>query len=396
MKIGVLIIVVLFLLSCGGSKVEKKDEKIKEKEVVKETVKEVEVKKDEPKVEEKDAMDIFVNTMSKYQSDLSKGEVAHIEYIKSLIPIKTNSDKIPEINFNIGTFYFQLENYEEAYKYYMDLLKINPYEPALINLTYVAYKLNKVNDVLKLYEPIIKKHEDKKTINEELFSNYAMLLILSNKHFEALKEIRSILAFNQVSIPAYRTLAYMYITTKKYSLAEKTINLAISYTKDPIKQAPLYVVKAKLYEIQQESSKMMASYKKALQLDSFNIDANFVLSMLFMKHNAGEQAVVYLENLVKKYPNYVSFRNLYAVSLRMAKKYDKSLEEYEKIIAIAPNYNYVYFNKGILLQKYMSKPEEAIKSFEIYQKSGGKEKVDERIKTCKKMIEDMKAMENSN
>ncbi|MBN2693663.1 tetratricopeptide repeat protein [bacterium] len=403
-KVVLYAILAIFVVSCGTTKVEKKKDDKKEfemkekaekerQELLKKQQEEAEKQK-EPQISKDEIIEQFNSIMQKYEIDLNSQSAQPLEYISQLSEINRKIEGVSEIMFNIATLSLILEQYQNSYDYYLKLVKKDPLNKAFTNLAYLGYKLNKISEVIEIYKPLISKLKTDKKVDENLLSNYAVLLIMSQKYSEALVQIRLILSFNQLSIPAYRSLAYLYILTKKYALAEKTINLAISYSQEPTKKASLYVILAKLFETMQESSKMMAAYKQALSLDPYNIDANLVLSILFMKHNAGNQATTYLAKLVEKYPSYVLYRNLYAISLRMAKNFEKSLEEYDKIIAIASNYKDAYYNKGILYQKYMGKPEEAIKAFKEYKKHNGTIDISTNIQHCEQMIKDMKEMEN--
>ncbi len=403
-KVVLYTMLTIFTISCGTAKVEKKEDEKKEFEMKEKAEKERQEllrkqqeeaeKQKEPQISRDDILNQFNDVMQKYQNDLTSQSLQPLEYISQLSKLNGKIDGTPEIMFNIATISLLLEQYQKSYDLYLKLVKTDHLDKAFTNLAYLAYKLNKIPDVIAVYKPFVDSFNKEKKIDENLLSNYAMLLIMSEKYSEALVQIRTILSFNQLSIPAYRSLAYLYILTKKYALAEKTINLAISYSQEPTKKASLYVILAKLFETMQESSKMMAAYKQALILDPYNVDANLVLSILFMKHNAGNQATAYLSKLVEKYPSHVLYRNLYAISLRMAKDFNKALDEYDKIVSVAPNYKDAYYNKGVLYQKYMGKPEEAIKAFQEYKKHNGTIDVSSNIQSCEKMIKDMKEMEN--
>lgn len=403
-KVVLYTMLTIFTISCGTAKVEKKEDEKKEFEMKEKAEKERQEllrkqqeeaeKQKEPQISRDDILNQFNDVMQKYQNDLASQSLQPLEYISQLSKLNGKIDGTPEIMFNIATISLLLEQYQKSYDLYLKLVKTDHLDKAFTNLAYLAYKLNKIPDVIAVYKPFVDSFNKEKKIDENLLSNYAMLLIMSEKYSEALVQIRTILSFNQLSIPAYRSLAYLYILTKKYALAEKTINLAISYSQEPTKKASLYVILAKLFETMQESSKMMAAYKQALILDPYNVDANLVLSILFMKHNAGNQATAYLSKLVEKYHSHVLYRNLYAISLRMAKDFNKALDEYDKIVSVAPNYKDAYYNKGVLYQKYMGKPEEAIKAFQEYKKHNGTIDVSSNIQSCEKMIKDMKEMEN--
>jgi len=218
------------------------------------------------------------------------------------------------------------------------------------------------------------------------------LLIMEKKYDEAIKVIREVLAFKPRSIAAYKNLGIMYTNSKKFSIAQKVIDLSISYTKDKKEQAELYVIKARYYKAKFESVNMIAAYKKAISLDSSNIDANYALALLYIKYGAGDKSVIYLKTLVANYPDNLLFRNLYGIALRMAGKYEKAYEAYSDLIKMEPSYKDAYYNRGLLLQKYMEKPAEAIKDYEKYRSLGGKKDIKARIKICKQMIKDIEMM----
>lgn len=397
--------------SCGGGKVVKKDDnKDLKKEVNKPTDKnngkaelansingENNNIKDSSKSDE-DIKNEFNTMMSKYKLDKKENNLSFSNYIKASDEISTNYTKYPEIGFNKGTFYLKISKFEQAYKYLLETYKKSKYIPALINLAYLSYRLNKINEVLPYLEKASKIKNINKADKEKVLANYSFLLIINKKYDKAIKVIREILAYKPRSILAYKNLGILYTNNKKFSIAEKVIDLSISYTQDKKEQAELYVIKARFYKAQFESVKMIASYKKAISLDKTNIDANYALGLLYMKYGAGKKSIIYLKTLVSKYPENILFKNLYAISLRMAKKYEKSLEVYSDLIKLEPNYKDAYYNRALLLQKYLEKPKKAIKDYKKYKALFGKIDVNSRIKTCKQMIKDieqMKAEENS-
>lgn len=345
-----------------------------------------------PKFTEKQVQTKLDTVMGRYQQDKQQKSVAPSDYLKELMPYAPFGTV--ELLFNVATFEMKLDQFQNAYKHYIKALKKNPHHvESLINIAYLGYKNGNIAQVLPFFTATIQKQQREHKIDKALFNNYAVLLLLNKSHEKALSTAQTILAHDPLNIPAYRTIAYLYIQTKQFLLGEKIIDLALSYVKkDNKKKSSLFVMKAKLYQATQESSKMMAAYKMALKLDPYNVDANFAISALFLKYGAGQQATKYLARLVKRYPSQAAFRNLLAISLRMARFYDKALNEYNQIIELEPEYHFAYYNKGILLEKYLSKPDQAIKAYEQYQRVGGKRDISGRIKVCRQMIESLKAL----
>ncbi len=407
--INIIILLTFSIVGCGGNKTVKKDEDKKIKEEVSkpsdDTLKTQGVvsqpnreNNNENGKNKEEIIKEFNTMMSKYKLDKKENNLSFSNYIEASDEITTDYSKYPEIGFNKGTFYLKISKFGEAYKYLLKTYKKSGYIPALVNLAYVSYRLNKTGEILPYLEKASKMKNLDKDEKEKLLANYSFLLIIDKKYDKAIQVIREILEYKPRSILAYKNLGILYTNNKKFSIAEKVIDLSISYTKDKKEQAELYVIKARFYKAKFESVKMIAAYKKAISLDKTNIDANYALALLYMKYGAGSKSVIYLKTLVSKYPENILFKNLYGISLRMAKKYDKSLEVYSDLIKLEPNYKDAYYNRALLLQKYMEKPEEAIKDYKKYKSLGGKLDVDKRIKICKQMIKDiaeMKAEENS-
>jgi tetratricopeptide (TPR) repeat protein len=404
--VNIIVLLVFFVIGCTGNKTVKKDDTKKEdvkKIDVKDDTKKVDVDKNENNLEsektEEDVKQEFNTMMAKYKLDSKENNLSFTSYIELSNKINADYKKYPEIGFNKGVFYTKVSKFEEAYQYLLETYKKSKYVPAIINLAFPAYKLNKIKEILPYLEEASKLKDLDMDTKEKLLVNYSFLLIINKDYDKAIDVIREILSFKPRSILAYKNLGILYTNNKKYSLAEKVIDLSISYTKDKKEQADLYVVKARFYKAKVESVKMIASYQKAISLDKVNIDANYALGLLYMKYGAGDKSVVYLETLISNYPNNILFKNLYAISLRMAKKYEKSLEVYSDLIKLEPNYKDTYYNRGLLLQKYLEKPDKAIDDYNKYKSLGGKLNIDERIKICKQMVKDieqMKAEEENN
>ena len=390
----------LSFVSCGGSKTVKKDNsenKPEKKENIsnkaqKTIIDNNEEDNNETSKSKEELINEFNTIMSKYALDKKSNTLSLSKYISEMDNVTHDYSLIPEVGFNKGTFYLNLGKFQEAYNYLMKTYKKSGYLPALINLSYVAYRLNRLNEVLPLLDSAAKKEIKDKKLKEELLSNYSFILILQKKYDKALSWIREILSFKPHSILAYRNLGILYTNSKKYSLAEKVIDLSISYTKDKKEQAELYVVKARYYKAKVESVKMIAAYKKAISLNPTNIDANYALALLYMKYGAGDKAVKYLNTLVVNYPDNILFKNLYAIALRMDNKFDKSLSVYNELLKSESSYADAYFNRALLLQKYLEKPQEAIKDYKKYKSLGGKLDVTKRIEICEQMIKDIEQM----
>jgi len=388
MKFVSSIILMFFIASCGTNKTVKKDEK-KEVLKVEEKVEKVE-KVEDNSLSDEEVQKEFSTMMNKYKLDKKSGDFSYLTYLDSLNKISDDYERYPEIGFNLGSLSLKLSKFDQAYDYLLKTYKKSKHIPTLINLAYVSYKTNKIKEVLPLLKEAFLIEGIEPDLRERLLGNYSFLLIVDKNYSEALKVIRETLSFKPRSIAAYKNLGILYINSKKFSLAEEVIDLSIGYTKDKKEKAGLYVVKAKYYEAKVESVKMIASYKKAISLDKLNIDANYALGLLYMKYGAGDKAVIYLKTLVGNYSDNLLFNNLYAISLRMAKQYKKSFEVYNDLIKSEPSYKDTYYNRGILLQKYMENPADAIKDYEKYISLGGKKKdVNARIKTCKQMVKDI-------
>jgi len=410
--VNIVIMLVFLLTSCGTNKVVKKDDKLSDqkkdqkldpKDSKKDAKKEVkeDIKKEVVDDSIKDAgiKKEFSVMMSKYKLDKKDGTLSYVTYMDSLGEITDNYKKYPEVGFNIGSMAIKLSKFNEAYNSLLTTYNKSQYIPALINLSYVAYKLNRIKDVLPLLKKASLIEKIDADLREKLLANYSFILIINKNYEQALTVIREILSFKPRSILAYKNLGILYTNDKKFSLAEKVIDLSISYTKDKKEQSGLYVIKARYYKAKVNSVKMIAAYKKAISLDKLNVDANYALGLLYMKYGAGTKAVIYLKTLVENYPTNLLFKNLYAISLRMAKKYEKSYEIYSDLIKSESSYKDTYYNRGILLQKYMEKPGKAIEDYNKYKSMGGKKNVANRIKTCKQMIKDIemiKAEEKKN
>ena len=387
-----------WMFSCGGNKTVKKDDKkLSDRQEINKkednTVQEEKENIPQSNTENKEEIIKEFNTlMAKYKLNEKEGNIMFADYIEALDEISEDYKNFPEIGFNKGVFYTKISKFKEAYKYLMMTYKKSHYIPALINLSYLAYKLNRISELLPYLKNAASLKKIDKDLKEKLLVNYSFLLIMEKKYDEAIKVIREVLAFKPRSIAAYKNLGIMYTNSKKFSIAQKVIDLSISYTKDKKEQAELYVIKARYYKAKFESVNMIAAYKKAISLDSSNIDANYALALLYIKYGAGDKSVIYLKTLVANYPDNLLFRNLYGIALRMAGKYEKAYEAYSDLIKMEPSYKDAYYNRGLLLQKYMEKPAEAIKDYEKYRSLGGKKDIKARIKICKQMIKDIEMM----
>ncbi len=254
-KIVVLIAITLLIFSCGGSKTVKQEKKVDTKVQVKKEKKVVVVRDSE--LVKKD----FEGIMNSYKEDDSS-----TRYIEELSKLSTNLSKYPYIAYDLAYLYMLEKNYQKSYDYLNKSIKGNYYTPALTNISYIAYKLNKEKEVLSKLKDFFTNKFDMRSNDESVrnekelaLSNFALIVILTGNPKDAINYIRKILTVKPKSVHAYKALAYAYINMKKWSLAKKVIDLAISYSDKKETKADLYVIKGWIYEGEGKSAEMVAS-----------------------------------------------------------------------------------------------------------------------------------------
>ncbi len=227
----------------------------------------------------------------------------HWEFLKGQLGMPKLSENEFQVHYNIGMTYRNKGLFAEAKRELEECLKMKPNDPGvIIVLCEIAVLAGRIDDSLKLIERI------------------------GELEFDS---------------PTYNTiLGAAYFLKGDRSSAEKNYQIALSH--DP-KYSPAMNNLAVLYQIQGRSEDALDFYLRAASLG--NSDAQYNAGMLFLRAGDLDRAYECLKG--------PSADEIFGAGLVLMERGNDSqaLENFRKVIALAPNYAGAYYNMGFVLTK---------------------------------------------
>lgn len=224
----------------------------------------------------------------------------------------------------------RLERYREAYNNYLVVDSISPNQTIVLhNLALLSERLGLYNRAISYFEQLI---QDRKRALPEYYLMLANLYESrnSNRAFDVLQEGRKLFPTNRDLL--FR-LINIYSDNGSYGMVESLI-------KDAMKQVPedadLNYLAAFSYDINGKTEKAEELYKKVIDVESDNYNANYSLGLLYLKkYLSSSTNDENYQNLAKKYLTLAGEINPNSVKVlkSLALLYNKSgdMVEQEKI-----------------------------------------------------------------
>jgi tetratricopeptide (TPR) repeat protein len=230
--------------------------------------------------------------------------------------------------------------------------------------------------------------------NADLLDARSKYYLNHDKWNEALADINKAMQMDASKSQYYCTLSDVYLMMKKPSRAQDILLKAMKTFPDD----PVPVLKtSKFFLIIKDYKKCFEYVTKAHQMDKNNPEAFFIQGFAFMETGDTVKAVENYKSAVELNQNYfeafMQLGDMYAIkkdklaggyydnALRINPKsiealygkalfcqengmYDKATDDYNRILAIDPNYKVAYYNLGYLNMVYLKKYNEAVGFFE--------------------------------
>lgn len=199
--------------------------------------------------------------------------------------------------------------------------------------SYIASKeftksLNLVSDLIK-----------KDTLNYKCFLKKAEVLEYLERYQESQKSFEKALKLSPKSPEVYEKMSFFHLRLNYYDLAIKESNagLALEQT-DKETTISLLVVRSQSYYMKNQLEEAIVDFKKILSsnpTESVESMTYLNLASSFVKMKKNDEAIVYLETCIKKFPNFLLGINNLAYRYSEKGEYLKSLELYEKGLKLA-------------------------------------------------------------
>ncbi len=290
--------------------------------------------------------------------------------------------------YQLAIEHFQKRDYKSSEDILLKLKEDNENNAdVLYFLAVVKSKLKDFESAIPLFEEVVKIKEE----HTEAYYNLALCLQNLNKDEEALKNYKKVIELNPFLSEAHNNIAIIYKNMSKYDEAEKAFRMAVKVKPDnsnamsnlanlPIdkEQSKEYQEAFELYEKKEFAAakdiiisllnkapdsihlltslgiiyfnlnnfeKSIECYKKIIELNDKNAEAQYSLGVCYQNLDNNELALKYYKKAIELNPAYLDAHNNLGLLYSSLKNYSEA----EKCFNKALKYNPGYFNSIINL-----------------------------------------------
>jgi tetratricopeptide (TPR) repeat protein len=186
------------------------------------------------------------------------------------------------------------------------------------------------------------------------------ILYAMNRTLEASKSYEQAIALDPKYEEAQMRLAELYFLAKEH---EKSVNLLNTVIANNPQNPDAQFFKAMNQKETGDTSRAVASFQKALDLDPSYYDAAMQLGLLFA-NKKDRLALEYFNAALRLQPKSEEVYFARAYFYQLQKEYKKALMDYRKVIDLNPSSFTAYYNVGVINFDAV-KMDEALRSFDI-------------------------------
>ncbi len=188
--------------------------------------------------------------------------------------------------------------------------------------------MEKFDDAVKELGPVAKDSK-----NPDLKLDYARMLVLADRRFEATPLYKQLYASQPDNTDILYTLGLLYLEQKEFAFAEPLIKKLLNV---PGRATEANYFMGQIYEGQKRSREAIEAYKNAVQ-GSFGLEATGRIANLMLETDGLEPALKWLGEQEKAAPSDVRKLELLLVAgqlLHDKEKYQEAVASYDKAIAL--------------------------------------------------------------
>lgn len=179
--------------------------------------------------------------------------------------------------------------------------------------------------------------------NPDYYSYRGGLLLANGDTLQAQRDYEQAIELDKEHFQSHLNLSQL-------KLYKKELKTAIGLSSHAIGLKPNnesgYITRGKCYYLMDSVFNAEADLKYALRLDSTNIEAYFILGLVFQKDNRYSQALKCYENALKFNPyNSIVYYNR-AILYSEIEQYTEAIQDYTKVIELNQNNVYAYLYRG--------------------------------------------------
>lgn len=191
------------------------------------------------------------------------------------------------------------------------------------------------------------------------------------RYDEAIQEARSALAINSKAIPIYNNLALVYLDTAQLDLARFILQKALADIEGAKGNAQLHAVLGQIFYRQGQNGDAILSFKKALELDPFQLSALQFLAQYYLDNRSYADALPLLERATAAVPRDAGIKINLGIAYRGVGRFEEARKSYEDALLLDPRNPEPHRNLAVLYGDYMKAYDAAVESVEAYRKAGG-------------------------
>lgn len=322
----------------------------------------------------------------------------------SFASLYADHPKVTEAKFNQGALLYECGQQKEGEAIFREILSKKPgYGPALNNLGVIALARGQHGAAQGFFRKAAasKNSEGYANVgmvarNTALRGNVQELVTARNNVFRAL-------AVDSSNINAYETLATLiYDHAKTKAKLELARLITVQAIKLQPSHAPLYNVLGLILLKQDEVTRALKQFRKAVSFDSSLRDAHMnigAITLSFRDYRSAQQAFSAVLGLNPAKAMKIDATVGLGVALRGQRKFKEAMAKYQEAQALDPQNDSIAYNMGILVQDYLfdaSNPASAIeqlqKALRFLQRYANSSTHRKRRRDTKRRIKNIKEM----
>jgi tetratricopeptide (TPR) repeat protein len=299
----------------------------------------------------KGKVDVF-NSLTK-----SKEFMANEQYDEAIAALKKILESDPHIVdgiLQLGNAYARKNMYEEALKYYYQVLDQKPdYNAAMVNIISSLRKLGRFDKGIEEAGRFLKTFPSDHTIYNEL----AELYLFKEDYDKAFEVFNSSLEVEKVNPKAFNGVGGIYIVKKDFRKASEYLDRAFGINPGLRK---LHFYLAQVEEARGNIDKAMEHYRTELERYPLDFKSAYNLAEILRQRGRGEEAVRYYRQAVENNPNFnIPYFMIAKYNLDRGENMDEAVDFCRRGIKIEPPNKYTVFGYYILADIYSRRGDRA-------------------------------------
>ena len=296
--------------------------------------------------------------------DPTKAQVA----LGRLQGLAGNYPDVSVVYYNMGLAYFYMGQPDQARKAWLRSTEIDPgYGKGWLNLGNLSATEGRTDMALASYQAGLRYAPEDLDLHVAAIGALRQL----KRYDDAVAEAKTGLKINSKAINVYNQLALVYLDTRQYELARFVLEKAKVDIQGAEQNAPLLAAMGEIYLRLGYPGDALASFKKALDIDPFQLAALQFLANYYLDNRSYDDATPLWERVCGRLPLEAGPRINLGISYRGQRRFEDAKRAYEEAMRLDPRNPEPLRNLAVLYGDYMKAYDAAVQAIEDYRKAGG-------------------------